>query len=309
MFPRAEGDLRSFWQDTPIPSFNHKQVSWSLKQFLGIASGLRNIHVHQDSVKATQPSKPITEYREVIQGVERYGRHGDIKLENILWFHSSNHEPEGRGILKIADFGLGRFHGQDTRSRVNPDYIRGSPTYEPPECKLHQSVSRAYDMWSLGCLYLEFVTWLLKRWDAVEKFADARCSSNSEIVTPGGSFYAIWPSEVPHGPDAVVRDSVLHWIEDLHGTPRCSAALHNLLDLIQDALPVVNPALRISAEKLTELLKDILGRGEADASYLITPVPRLKPQNICPRKRALSYDPSQSRFDEVAKNMRLWRPP
>ena len=91
---------------------------------------------------------------------ERYGRHGDIKPENILRFKSTLKTGDERGVLRIADFGVGRIHGRDSGSRINPDTIQRSLTYEPPEYKLRRPVSRAYNIWSLASIYLELITGL-----------------------------------------------------------------------------------------------------------------------------------------------------
>jgi serine/threonine protein kinase len=124
----------------------------------GIASALSSIHNFTvtyplsvdgpGNVRLQKDAKLSVEKSE-----ELYGRHGDIKPENILWFQETPDTDDEAGILQIADFGLGRFHGRESRSNVHPDGVVGSPTYEPPECKLHRPVSRAYDIWSLGYLY------------------------------------------------------------------------------------------------------------------------------------------------------------
>lgn len=138
---------------------------------------------------------------------ELYGRHGDIKPENILWFRKcpETEEQDANGILQIADFGLGRFHGRDSRSKVHPDSIQTSPTYEPPECKLHRPVSRAYDIWSLGCLYLEFITWLLLGSAEIETFSEGRGKQSISTDINDDSFFTIVRDE-NNKPNAVVRE-------------------------------------------------------------------------------------------------------
>lgn len=70
---------------------------------------------------------------------------------------------EKHGILVIADFGLMAFHRGQSRSLVPGAKLHGTPTYAPPEWQLNYQVSRSYDIWSLGCVYLEFITWLVVR--------------------------------------------------------------------------------------------------------------------------------------------------
>src|SRR5450756_2907125 len=39
MFPYANANLRTYWEDHPNPSFHRDTALWSLKQMTGIASG------------------------------------------------------------------------------------------------------------------------------------------------------------------------------------------------------------------------------------------------------------------------------
>lgn len=136
-------------------------AQWLSKQCLGLVSGLSLIHnaVNEKSVS----------------GKLIHGRHGDLKPENILWFknHTDNHTDKGSfGTLKISDFGLARFH----RTQSNPLFERVpvSRTYRAPEYEAAEMVSSSYDIWTLGCLLLEFVTWYLLGWKEVEEFANKR---------------------------------------------------------------------------------------------------------------------------------------
>jgi serine/threonine protein kinase len=64
----------------------------------------------------------------------KYGRHGDIKSENILWYPPSEQNP--RGHLVIADLGLTAFNSTRSRSNIPGESIPPSPDYRPPECDL-----------------------------------------------------------------------------------------------------------------------------------------------------------------------------
>lgn len=151
IFPCANSNLRERWDYDKNPAFNEDNVSWSIEQMKGVASGLNLIHNFRitDKDMALEPDggvrKPLDATLRVYNGEQWYGRHGDIKPENILWFKRDEIRND-LGVLKIADFGLGRFHGRDTRSNIRPTYAHASPTYEPPECTLHIDVSRAYDI-------------------------------------------------------------------------------------------------------------------------------------------------------------------
>ena len=50
-------------------------------------------------------------------------------------------------------------------------------SYRPPECDLKGGkIGQSYDIWTLGCLYLEFITWLLGGWELVKAFEEKRMS-------------------------------------------------------------------------------------------------------------------------------------
>jgi serine/threonine protein kinase len=205
-------------------------------------------------------------------GEEKYGRHGDIKPENILWFKDEPESHDSKGVLKIADFGLGRFHGRDSRSKVNPRSVCWSPTYEPPELKLGTPVSRAYDFWSLGGLYLEYISWLLGGWAAVIGFSNRRALEAAGA--PGFSddnYFSI--NTGGDEPVAHVRDEVITWVKGLHQHEKCSALLHEFLQLIMDKMLVIDSKERIEAADLQERMKDFVRKAEEDKKYLLEPKP------------------------------------
>ncbi|OTA69478.1 kinase-like protein [Hypoxylon sp. EC38] len=174
IFPWASGNLREFWKGQTRP-VEHPQTSlsgrrndklglWMTQQCARIAGGLGEIH----SILNKSPDEiPPTSGRES----KLYGRHGDIKPENILWFRNSDNVSTF-GTLKIADFGISRWHRNAETSRISC-----TPTYRAPEYDLplpNRQVSRAYDVWSLGCVFLEFTTWFLSGRDGVEAFQQER---------------------------------------------------------------------------------------------------------------------------------------
>jgi serine/threonine protein kinase len=272
MFPYADSNLRKYWEDRPRPSFDEPTVMWSLKQMAGIANALLLIH----NFRVTYPLSPSggkvrlqkDAKLSVRQGEEYFGRHGDIKPENILWFKKILEIDDEMGVLQIADFGLGRFHGRDSRSGISPSGVVSSPTYEPPECKLLKPVSRSYDIWSLGCLFLEFITWLLKGADEISRFADFR-GKLSSIGINEDNFFTI----INDGLEAEVRKEVIDWVSQLREDEKCSELIHNLLDLTMEKLLVIDSKERISAKELSEKLDEYLQRAKSDKQYLLAPVP------------------------------------
>lgn len=172
LFHWAYSDLKNFWQsETPGSALDKGCISWMFEQFRGIAAGLQHIHhykVSQHKQTSLKVSKdPI------------FGRHGDIKPENLLLFKRKN-SPGDKGIIQLSDFGLAKFHSEDSRSGIRPSKLDGcSPTYRPPEVDFKDGeVSRDYDIWSLACVLLEFVTWHLGGWKELQNYVQQRKQKN-----------------------------------------------------------------------------------------------------------------------------------
>jgi len=129
-------------------------------------------------------------------------------------------------------------------------------------------VSRAYDIWSLGCLYLEFITWLLHGNEQIEKFAEDR-GEISMLGINDDNFFTV----LPNGDHAIVRGGVKKWVHGLHSHPDCSQLIHDLLDLIMEHMIQVDADKRIKSLELNNKLIGIRQKAE-DEAYLLTPVPR-----------------------------------
>lgn len=168
VFPWAEASLDGYWRfKNPSRNLDNDIVRWVAKQCYGIAQGVSAIHKY-DSF-GLNPSQ-----------CDRYGYHGDIKPENILWFPDRNEGPTGSsafqgGTLKLTDFGLAAISTKRTMSKIRGT-IMVSRCYCAPEIDLPDGGGhgRQYDMWTLGCLYIKFVTWLIGGWRLLSEFTHAR---------------------------------------------------------------------------------------------------------------------------------------
>jgi serine/threonine protein kinase len=165
IFHWADANLRGYWRKiNPRPSFDPQTVLWVASQCLGIADGLSAIHRYEE--ETARGSKPS----------ESFGYHGDIKPENVLWFAS--HDEGTMGKLQLADFGLPSDVLDDLKTPTSK--LARLRAYQPPESDLEGwNVGRSYDIWTLGCLYLEFITWLLGGWDLLDAFEFTRLSTGS----------------------------------------------------------------------------------------------------------------------------------
>ncbi|KAF3805938.1 Cyclin-dependent kinase 8 [Colletotrichum gloeosporioides] len=134
-FPWANGGtLEDYWKSSPRPE-GDSEIQWVLNQLCGLCGATEALH-------------------------QKNCRHTDLKPANILRFI----EGELPGRLRIADVGLAKIHQNETTKREELNIITSAKTstkrYEAPELqqKLEQ-ISRVFDVWSLGCVFLEFLVW------------------------------------------------------------------------------------------------------------------------------------------------------
>ncbi|TGO23805.1 hypothetical protein BPAE_0121g00210 [Botrytis paeoniae] len=283
IFPYAGSNLRSYWDIQSLPKFDQEIVMWSMKQMYGIANALFRLHEFKVTIPLniggagnvrvqTEDDGQIS----VHAGEEMFGRHGDIKPENILWFPEGPEAQDPLGVLKLADFGLGRFHGRDSKSGIRPSGIRSSPTYEPPECKLRRPVSRAYDIWSCGCVWLEFITWLLKGSAGIEEFSNRRGNNAGPNEIDDDNFFTIIPNN--RILEATIRDGVEQWVKQLHQHERCSQLIHDLLELTMDHLLLIDSNERIKAGEFNRKMADFYQEAKKNPDYMLKPAP-LSPED------------------------------
>ncbi|KAI0439927.1 hypothetical protein F4803DRAFT_567955 [Xylaria telfairii] len=152
LFPWASGgNLATYWEEHDKTRSDRKNLRWVMKQLVGICSAL--VVLHKDANNGYP--------------------------ENILWFTDNNE----RGCLKIADMGLSTFHDSEanTKQRNKDNLMTNTPSgtfrYEPPEMdkdrESRKPRSRQYDIWSMGCIMIELLIWLLYGYEDVDRFRRA----------------------------------------------------------------------------------------------------------------------------------------
>ncbi|KAK3303130.1 kinase-like domain-containing protein [Chaetomium strumarium] len=294
IFEWGEADLLKFWKEVkPNPIFNKDEVLWVAEQSKGLADGLLRVHQYghglpreqpksemsmvavTDNSSASNPTIKITpsdsiEIPKNPSQITLYGRHGDIKPSNILWFKST-------GMLVLTDFGLAEFHTILSRSGLPRTGLGVSPDYRPPEMDVDGgSVSRSYDIWSLGCVYLELIAWLLGGYKLVQQFkAERTPGANVVNGQKSAPFFELYLG----GESAKVKGSVTNFIKVLHAHRNCSAYLHDFLDLIQTRMLLIesDPVLsdkRITCGELRNRLEGMRAKCDDDPKYASTPAPR-----------------------------------
>jgi serine/threonine protein kinase len=126
----------------------------------------------------TDPTQPELSQVPEKNDLKQYGRHGDINPGNILWYDDTADARDVlRGTLKIADFGQAELN--TLKSKTKEREVAITLTYRPPECdqgldRIRPTIRQTYDMWCLGCVYLEFLTWFIGGYDLLMEFTKSR---------------------------------------------------------------------------------------------------------------------------------------
>lgn len=218
MFKLANGgNLRELWSSRD-PDNSKKltadAVIWALGQMKGLVEAVSKLHTFDS---------------------HRNIRHGDLKPENIVRFTGSNTRENERGLLQVADMGLGkvRDHATALIPTKTGDQLGTERYFSPELSQKKKAISRADDMWAIGCTFLEFIIWVLYGRDGYLTFF--RCFSTSE------SFFVITPAGVKR------RDEVQQWIDyvykhDLRRDDNActSIALRSVLDFICEKLLIAD---------------------------------------------------------------------
>ncbi|KAF1960380.1 kinase-like protein [Byssothecium circinans] len=245
VYELANCDLEGFMRDNPIASEKPElTASWLAQQLAGLAGALQVVHNPESpkspnannslSVPSTNPAKT--------------GYIHDIKPENILVFTYGGNNNWLRlsdfSCAKVVDF-IATVSGkrESYKTGRNP----GTPTYRAPESD--GATSRPYDMWSLGCVYLELLVWFFEGYSALQRFR----ASREGYVRPDGlideSFYH-------QTSDGVIqlREPVTTKINDL--SRKCSGGLRDILNAIPSLLKI-KPKERLDASKLMRILRPL----------------------------------------------------
>ncbi|KAK0723404.1 hypothetical protein B0T26DRAFT_674977 [Lasiosphaeria miniovina] len=218
LFEWADGGcLNDLFATNPRPALTDELVKHTATQLLGLAEALEATH-------------------------ELEIRHGDVKPANILHFQPTKHRIIG--TLKIGDWGLAKYHPDPTVMRLKKgqptDTRFGTTAYEPPEVELAdvKYLSRQYDVWSMGCVILEIIIWLVYGFEGVKNFRTDVQGPYRESVP----FYVI--EEIQEGTmkaRAKLQETVEEWMDFIAQEPVCDGdtALGELLTLVRKKLLVV----------------------------------------------------------------------
>jgi serine/threonine protein kinase len=246
LFPwAAGGNLQDYWEASEQEP-SRELVLWSLKQMLGLTHALHKLHEQFQC------------------------RHGDLKPGNILCVQEKEET-----VLKIADFGISKIHhAQTTYRKTATTSVFLTPSYQGPEVEFEKidktdqrPRSRKYDIWSMGCVFLEFAIWLLHGPEAIKGFANAKGTGKSS-TNPSTPLYEDTDKAAK---TARVHQLVSWTIERLQTNPQCKegTALAALVDLVKNQMLQPEVEKRPTAGIVCSELEIIIQEAQKDPSYLL----------------------------------------
>jgi serine/threonine protein kinase len=147
-------------------------VRWFFNQLVGLGEGIDHIHhLPGDAFSGNQGNMFHC----------GTGFHHAIKLENILVFRDGL---SSYGTFKISDFGSGSFQSKSFRSHDQlgapwESMSLNAQTYGGLKASIKCEISCPYDMWSIGSIILEMLSWIF------DTFPLKSSGFATETVQPG----------------------------------------------------------------------------------------------------------------------------
>jgi len=205
-------------------------------------------------------------------------RHGDIKPENVLRFENPNSE---LGTLKLADFGRAKRNFLVSYKRQDVEIDKWiTDAYQPPDFFIYKgerTQSRLYDVWSLGCVFFEFIIWTLHGHKWLQDFA-ITTNNSKENETP------FWKRRGTHADlQNAVKFCIAYLLEN---DPECNrpqpTVMADLIKLVKQKMLVVDlpdkadiftTGKRANTKTLLDDLDKIIEQAK-DTEYLFSGVDR-----------------------------------
>ncbi|CAN9240871.1 unnamed protein product [Alternaria alternata] len=258
ILPWAEADLDQFWRlkDPTMLGKSIELSNWLTQQCCGIAAAVSQIHRYKTTSGTTMLSE-ITSLKPKAKSAQRrphlnqwpgspkdkilFGRHGDIKPANILWFPETLSE-KCFGTLKLSDFGTAHFSVEERTSIQDRYAVPYSRSYRSPECQLPDGeLSSQCDVWALGCVFLEFVCWYVGGGKLLDEFERERLRAGGY---EGSSFFFFKPGDSPQNDALGLKAPVIKMIETLHESLKVESAsnmpLRDILRTVKDDMLVIS---------------------------------------------------------------------
>ena len=164
LFPCAKTNLGRYLREVEFEaerSEDQIELSPLWQQMLGVTNALKKIIENPIPIES-----PTRDKREV-------GHHLDIKPANLLIDDDNN--------FLISDFGQAEFRMMPGNTVTIMTDMAGTEAYAPPEMRnVKLNLSHKYDVWSLGCVFLEVTAFIYDGYRGLKDFDRARSAGNDD---------------------------------------------------------------------------------------------------------------------------------
>ena len=277
IFPLADCDLWGYMERNPGCSYNDpKKIFWFITQAVGLAEALEKIHCPGNAPRFGRH----LDANPTAVDADSTAYHHDIKHDNILVFIEDDYPG---GILRLSDFGCGKVAtlllnatGKKV-SHLTP--TKGNPTFEAPE-GFSGSTSRPYDIWSIACVFLELLVWVVQGFSEISQFEENRLSPVSQgRRIEDDRFYYLEEGGKKH-----LKQAVQDKISELKGLTKDNEVLHQLLEVLVK-LFVIEPGERPTAPELVKMLRPLKSLAEKKSRSSDRPISGSRVTAVLPSVR------------------------
>ncbi|KAL2280883.1 hypothetical protein FJTKL_12195 [Diaporthe vaccinii] len=243
------GDLRDFYASDPRPSLEAGFICAIIQQLAGLVDALHMLHYSE---------------------ANGY-RHGNLEPENVWRYEDGSRV----GVMKLCGIGW-------ESHRPQGDSTPNMLSYSPPEATLDPNYERSqrYDVWSIGCIILELIVWLLYGNDELEPFI----RSMNEAFNGRSQYWVVGKDRTQRS--AQVHPNVRACMDYIAKDPECNGAhataIGDLLSIVRTRLLVVPVASitftqsrdRAGSGELLNSIRGMLEKGKSNSEYWYTGVSR-----------------------------------
>jgi serine/threonine protein kinase len=206
--------------------------------------------------------------------------HGDFKPQNILVYKDKN----GGLILKIADYGMSKIKPREQGQDHTTAAVKYG-TFVSPEAYAGKKITIVSDLWGLGAVLLETVTYIVGGSHFVEEFRKWRNINDAQQGYSHDQFFIAKEEKARVNPD--VNPGVTSWCQRLHDIAleqdeTFGAVILKVLAFLEENLLVINVDQRgkTQAEDVRKVLLNAADALESHTTEGIVPPVTPKPMKF-----------------------------
>jgi serine/threonine protein kinase len=268
LFPCAKSNLQSHLLQEPAPELKREFVLFLLTQLRDLAAGVEHIHNLNLGNSIQKPENVAHNLGsnlrvDTARNYRHTGFHYDLKPDNILIFQR---DKKANPIWRISDFGTAQINEivlsgsqQPTDTNRVEESTLGDPEYGGPDFAYQQWSSRPYDIWSLGCIYLQVLLWTFGyggqdlRDFQVQRLKTSESQSNQSPAF----WYRDRKSKLKLKPAVVIK------LQDLQSCCQNRGVFDDLVTITANMLTIV-PEERPAASSVRSAINALLIQAEND---------------------------------------------